>query len=246
MDRENQRPNPVEDYINQIVSENDELPAPGQSQAQASADQPASRISKQLRDNQNPITERAFQQRRHMFDPTGHLEELDANETKVADVRRHPFGLMMIYAQFFLGALLSVGLIAVLLPAAVGDSTGTRLFIGVIMLVLILFGVVFLALATRIYRGNQLIVTDLNITEVHQIGLFDRRVSELSLANVEDVSADTHGIFSTMFNYGTLTIETAGEAHHFIFKYCPYPNAYAKAIQDVRSDYLRKYGGHSH
>ena len=247
MDRENQRPNPVEDYIKQVVNENDEGPAPEKTTPQTPPEQPDNRrISGQLRDNSSPITERAFQQRKHLFDPTGHLEQLDANETKVADVRRHPLGLALIYAQFFLAAFLSTGVLVFFLPSAFGDSTGTRLFIGMVMLVLTVFGVIFLALATRIYRGNQLIITDLNITEVHQIGLFDRRVSELSLANVEDVSADTHGFFSTMFNYGTLTIETAGEAHHFIFKYCPYPNAYAKAIQDARSEYLQKYGGRSH
>jgi hypothetical protein len=240
MDRENQRPNPVEDYIKQTVDENPALEQTPPEQNNSKA------ISKQLRDNPNPITEKAFQQRKHIFDPTGHLEQLDADETKIADIRRHPFGLILIYGQFVLAAILSVGLIVVLLPSAVGDSTGTRLFIGIIMLVLTVFGIIFLALATRIYRGNQLIVTDLNITEVHQIGLFDRRVSELSMANVEDVTADTHGFFPTMFNYGTIYIETAGEAKHFIFNFCPYPNAYAKAIQDARSEYLRKYGGHSH
>jgi hypothetical protein len=240
MDGENQRPNPFEDYIKQTVDENPAL-------EQTPPEQNNSRsVSKQLRDNPNPITEKAFQQRKHVFDPTGHLEQLDADETKIADIRRHPFGLMLIYGQFVLAAILAIGLIVVFLPSAVGDSTGTRLFIGIVALVLTLFGIIFLALVTRIYRGNQLIVTDLNITEVHQIGLFDRRVSELSMANVEDVTADTHGFFPTMFNYGTIYIETAGEAKHFIFNFCPYPNAYAKAIQDARSEYLRKYGGHSH
>jgi hypothetical protein len=240
MKPENQRPNPVEDYMRGIMSgpeklEDNKIKIGGNTSQAGTLKGP----------KKSPITEQAFKQRKHVFDPTGRVEQITPDETKVADVRRHPFGLVMIYAQFVLAIGLSVGIIAVLLPSVLGDdNNGSNLFIGVLILFMSVFAVVFLILATRIYRGNQLIITDLNVTEVQQLGLFNRKVSELSLANVEDVTANTHGIFPTMFNFGTLTIETAGEQHNFTFKYCPNPSAYAKALQDVRSEYLQQHTGH--
>ncbi|HEX5797187.1 MAG TPA: hypothetical protein VFX86_02240 [Candidatus Saccharimonadales bacterium] len=244
MNRESQSPNPVEDYINKIVGDNDKSPP---DKITISPDHPEDSVPPAGKGPiQSPITEKAFQQRKRVLDPTGHLEQIDESEIKVADIRRHTFGLIIIYAQFIVAAVLSTGLIIFLLPSVLGTGTGTRLFMGVLVLLMTIFGVVFLLLVTRIYRGNQLIITDLNVTEVQQISLFNRKVSELSLANVEDVTANIHGIFPTMFNYGELIVETAGEQHNFIFKYCPNPNAHAKALQDARSEYLKKYGGRSH
>ena len=61
------------------------------------------------------------------------------------------------------------------------------------------------------------------------------------MENVEDVTSEQGGIFPTIFNYGVLKVETAGEQNNFIFKYCPNPNAYAKALQDARAAYFAKH-----
>jgi uncharacterized membrane protein YdbT with pleckstrin-like domain len=89
-------------------------------------------------------------------------------------------------------------------------------------------------IATFIFRQNRLILTDRNLTQILQYGLFNRKVSQLNMSNVEDVTAIQSGILSTVFNYGTLKIETAGEQMNFIFTYCPNPGYYAKIILDAR------------
>ena len=45
---------------------------------------------------------------------------------------------------------------------------------------------------------------------------------------------DRKGFFSTMFDYGTLTIETAGAVDNFVLTYCPHPDHYAKEILEAR------------
>lgn len=198
-------------------------------------------------EDSNHIMEKALERRKPVFNPMGRIENIDDDEIKIADIRRHPVGLVIIYIQFIFAISLSIGLLAILLPSFIGSNNSASLFVGILTLLMTVLGIFFLILATSIYRRNQLIVTDLHVTEVQQIGLFNRKVSELSMANIEDVTASTHGLFSTMFNYGTLTVETANEQHNFVFKYCPNSNAYAKAIQDCRSTYLQKYGsGHTH
>lgn len=237
MNPQDQRPNPVEDYMKSIIGENmkpaDKIKVP-HTASEARRHEPA----------QSPITEEAFKQRKPVYDPTGRIEQIMASETKVADIRRHPFGLVVLYFQFILAMGLSIGLIVFLLPSVVGiENTTGNLFIGLLILLMSTFGLVYLVLATRIYKGNQLIITDLNVTQVQQIGLFNRKVSELTMANIEDVTANIDGIFGTIFNFGTVTVETAGEQNNFVFKYCPNPNAYAKALQDSRSYFMTKNGG---
>lgn len=198
---------------------------------------------------QSDIADKAAERRKPLFDPTGRVEGLTAGETLVADVRRHWFGLFLIYFQIIFALMLSLILIFAFLPSvietlAINSSTANSLA-SVFALFAMVFGIIFLILATRIYKGNQLIVSDKNVTQVLQIGLFNRKISELSMANVEDVTAEQSGILPTIFNYGVLRIETAGEQNNFIFSYCPNPNAYAKAILDARLEFISHRGsGH--
>lgn len=194
---------------------------------------------------ESPILPNAEARRNPVFDPTGKIEGIMTDEVKVADVRRHPFGLFLIYLQTIVGLGLAFMLIFLLLPTfldttGISEATGNSV-IALFSFLAVFFALIFLVLAARIYRANQLIVTDENVTQVLQIGLFKRKVSELSMHNVEDVTADQHGVMQTFLNYGTLTIETAGEQNNFTFVYCPNPNAYAKAILDARQLYFKRH-----
>ncbi len=58
------------------------------------------------------------------------------------------------------------------------------------------------------------------------------------MANVEDVTSDQHGFFATLFGYGTLKIETAGEQMNFHFTYTPNSGAIANHVLEARERYL--------
>lgn len=208
--------------------------------------QPAQENPQDEGPKQSPIAEKAAERRRPVFDPTGRIEALTAEETLVADVRRHAFGLFLIYLQIFVAFGLSLGLIFAFLPTVsetIGvDPDTVNALASAFGLFVTAFAFIFLILATRIYKGNQLIVSDKSVTQVLQVGLFNRKISELSMVNVEDVTAEQSGIFPTLFNYGALKIETAGEQNNFVFIYCPNPNAYAKAILDARLRFITEEG----
>ena len=68
--------------------------------------------------------------------------------------------------------------------------------------------------------------------------LFTRQVSQLNLAKVQDVSADQIGVFAHMFNYGTLEVETAGEAANFKFLYTPDAGRVSKLIIEAHQNYV--------
>lgn len=74
------------------------------------------------------------------------------------------------------------------------------------------------------------VVTSHRIINMEQKGLFARSVSEQKLFRVQDVTAELKGVFSTLFDFGTVYIQTAGEEPRFTFKQIPNPNRVAKKI----------------
>lgn len=167
------------------------------------------------------------------------LEKMDADEHLVATIRRHPFGIVLLYLQVGVGIAAAVALIYFLLPSFI-DGTDSQVlwWLKLAGFVIILFLIFILVVATVVYRLSKLIVTDKTITQVIQEGLFNRKISQLSIADIEDATADKRGFFATILNFGTLFIETAGEVENFQFKYCPNPDHHAKLILEYRQRYI--------
>lgn len=177
--------------------------------------------------------------------PTPQDEEIvdptipEGNAVQVT-IRRHPFGIVALYLQAIVGLGVALGLIYFLIPGLLSDENREQAF-----RYLSMFGVVataltaiFLLIATAIYHQNKWVVTDDSITQFTQIGLFRRQISELSMANIEDVTAEQLGLLAELFGFGTLKVETAGERSNFHFLYCPTPNKYAKIVLDARERYI--------
>ena len=77
------------------------------------------------------------------------------------------------------------------------------------------------------------IITNKRIINIEQFGLFSRSEAEHQLSVIQDVSTEVHGIFATIFNYGDLLIQTAGEARKVTFKQIPEPYFAKKMISDM-------------
>lgn len=168
-------------------------------------------------------------------------EMLDPNERVVTIVRRTFAGIVLIYLETLAAILALAALVILAFPglfSSLSANSAAWLFAaGVFALALIFF---MLFLATYIYKQSKLIVTNKNLIQVLQRGLFSRKVSRLSMSNVEDVSAESSGFLPTFLGYGTLTVETAGEEENFIFPYCPTPEKYADRILDARQAYANR------
>ncbi len=172
------------------------------------------------------------------------MEEIDHDEKLITTIHRHFFGIFIIYVQTFVALAVGIGLIYFILPNLV-DRSETEVYriIGLAAGSIVVLMAIILIIATLIYYNSRLILTDKNITQVLQIGIFNRKVSQLAVTNIEDVTASKKGVFSTFLNYGTLNIETAGEQINFIFNYCPKPDFYARQILEAREQAggLRRY-----
>lgn len=169
--------------------------------------------------------------------PSLESEVLEPGEHLICIVRRHPIGLVAIYLEALAALAAIFALMLVVAPSFTSSSSGrydlafTGLFIVAVLAAIIL------GFTTYIYRKSRLFVTDRSLVEILQRGLFNRKVSRLSMADVEDVSSEKKGIFPMMFNFGTLMIQTAGEMDNFLFPMCPDPDEYSSLVLEARQAY---------
>lgn len=165
---------------------------------------------------------------------------MQPGERHIFEIKRHPVGLIFSYAiagLMIIGAAVMTFIIA---PSLFPNSKDTVAAVGtVIFLIITLLAVGFVFITNKVYWGNSWVLTSDSITQVNQTSLFNRQSSQLSLENLEDVTAEQNGILPHIFNYGKLKAETAGERSKFVFYYCPNPNYYAQQVLQAREEFVQ-------
>jgi uncharacterized membrane protein YdbT with pleckstrin-like domain len=186
------------------------------------------------------------QQYNQQYDPkqrvSNELSVMQPGEQLICEIKRHPIGVLAIY--FVIGivlttiAVLAFGVFPNILSSSGSVSSSQVTTVGaVIFLVVAFICAVFGAISTRVYWGNKWVVTSDSVTQISQTSLFNRQSAQLSLASIEDVTAEQNGILAQMFKFGVLKVETAGHREKFAFLFCPNPNFYAKCILEAREAY---------
>ncbi|OGC81270.1 MAG: hypothetical protein A2788_00610 [Candidatus Abawacabacteria bacterium RIFCSPHIGHO2_01_FULL_46_8] len=84
-----------------------------------------------------------------------------------------------------------------------------------------------------------IVVTSHKVVDINQEGLFNRRISETSLARVQDAVGRLEGFLGTILKFGRLDIQTAGSDPNFSLDKVAYPIRTASAIQDIQARYLQ-------
>lgn len=165
--------------------------------------------------------------------------DIDPTEVVLHDIRRHPAGLIGI---FLVTALILLTYLVALFYLIVNseqfgleDSQGAVILFATGLGSLIVIGGY---IAAYVYRQNEMIVTNENIILVNQVSLFSRKVSQLNLAKIQDVSGNQDSFLESVLGYGSLSIETAGEQKNFIFHYAPNPSIHAKHIIEAHEQFI--------
>lgn len=175
--------------------------------------------------------------------------EFDEDEKLYAEIRKHPFGLFVIYLT---GTFITLVLLALFVFTPVllkNDPTGLGFNIENIKVILALVGfllttmsVIATAIAAYLYKHNVILVTSEKISQILYISIFNRKISQLGIGDIEDVTVRQVGIFPRIFNYGTIVIETAGEQNNYEFTYAPDPYKFTKAITAAHENDLKAHG----
>ncbi len=90
------------------------------------------------------------------------------------------------------------------------------------------------------YYFDITIVTNERIIDIQQVGLFHRTVSELYLQQVQDVTGKQNGVLQSLFNFGDVTIQTAGEKNNFVIDQVFDSYAVARKIVDLQEALIER------
>lgn len=174
------------------------------------------------------------------------LKVMQPGERVICQLKRHPFGLFGIYAVLAMVIVAAV-LAVVAAPKLFTSMTSQNQAVFALgaLIVCAITGL-FTYVGVVVYKGNRWIVTSDSITQITQISLFNKQTSQLSMANLEDVTVEQNGIMQTMFGFGRLRAETAGEKSKFVFDFCPRPQEYAKMIIAAHEAYIAEKPGEMH
>ncbi len=166
------------------------------------------------------------------------LETMREGEIVICNIKRHPIGILGVYLTFALLVVI-VAALGVAAPTLFPNTDSDQLHLIAVgaLLFAVLFAGIFAFIARTVYYGNRWIVTSDSITQIERHSLFDTQSSQLSLANLEDITVHQDGIIANIFSYGTLNAETAGERSKFVFPFCPNPTDEAKKILLARENF---------
>lgn len=175
------------------------------------------------------------------------LIEFDKDESLICEIRKHPIGLFFIYLTGLGIALVFVAILGVALSDAINDIAGSsassmKSLITVGGIIFIFLILVAMTISAILYTNNVIYVTSEKLAQVLYITLFNRKISQLSIGDVQDVTVTQKGILAHMFNFGTLVIETAGEQQNYTFTYIPDPYKHSKLIVGSHERNLVEFG----
>lgn len=174
--------------------------------------------------------------------------EFDANEELIMEIRKHWFGLFLILLT---GAFVVVALLGIIAAASsntiiqaigLGDLSTIRGLLAALVLLLLVGSIIITAIAAFLFVSSVIFVTSEKIAQVYYVSLFHKKISQLSIGDVQDVTVVKKGIFAHIFNYGTLVIETAGEQQNYTFTFVPDPYQASKQIVGAHERNLALHG----
>ncbi len=180
------------------------------------------------------------------------LLSLSPGEYVLETVRRHPIGLIGIWAITGFLVLVVLALVPFYATnmAAISDffnvpvkNLPTAATIATPALIMVGFFLLGGAIATYVYQQNRFYITTESIIQFVQYSLFNSKKQMVNLINVEDASADQTGILQQVLNYGTLRLSTQGEETIYHFRFVANPNKIVHHINDATEIAIQRLEG---
>jgi uncharacterized membrane protein YdbT with pleckstrin-like domain len=170
-------------------------------------------------------------------------ESQQSDEEVVLVIRRHIVSMLSVFS--IAGLIYLIGFIAVfvlpfVIPVIV-SGFAYNIYVLFVSL-LFLFNTVFLFSAWVLNYLHVAILTTEHFVEIEQSGLFSRKISQMNLDKIQDVSTAQKGLINTIFNIGIIDVQTAGEAPNFTIEYVQDPDAVSHKIMETEENYSQRNG----
>lgn len=157
--------------------------------------------------------------------------QLDTDEKIITIVHRHWFVIswkLSVIAIFLFLPVVAIPLTSLFAPEE---------FLSLIIFLISIYILLVLLTAFIIWVDFYLdmwIITNKRVLDIEQKGLFRRDISEFMLTNVQDVSVEIPGFFATIFKFGLISIQTAGE-RSFSINDIPHPERIKDIIMECHN-----------
>lgn len=152
----------------------------------------------------------------------------EADEEIVLTVRAHP--ITTVWWIIFT-------IILVLIPAFVGPALNYLPFNGAqqLFIILIWYAFTFLfAFSNMIsWYFNLGIITSKKIIDVDVLNVLNTQTTETLISRIEEVNNKNLGFLSSLFNFGNVYVQTAGEDPNIEFMSVPYPSKVVRIINTL-------------
>lgn len=189
----------------------------------------------------NPDISRLHQQSNEKY-PSLNLSD---DEYVISTLRRHPIGIITIWAIVALSILITLFLPAIYYGLGVDStlriSATAMVALGLVLLAIIVLVIVAGMIATYVYESNGFFLTNENVTQRIQASLFSKKIQTISLGSIEDVSYRRSGIIQTLLNYGSIRLSTEGEETTYRFNYAFDPESQVHIINDAMEEFRRSH-----
>lgn len=158
--------------------------------------------------------------------------ELDGQEKKekiLLIFRSHPitiFPRVLITVFFFVSSVL-----VYFFAGVAGLGIGTQIVAVSLLLLLVSISSFLYTIVYWFYNVN--IITTERIVDVNFNGITSYNVSEAQIEKIEDVSVDNIGIWASVFNFGTVMVQTAAEKTRFEFPSVAEPGKVQDILRDI-------------
>lgn len=143
-------------------------------------------------------------------------------------IRRHWIVYIMLFVYFLVGVFISIWLYVLF---------WNTIFSNLINIVFWLFFSVFLYIEWLNHELDMYIVSNNRVIWIDQISFLNRTVSECNLWQVQEVNSKTSWLLANIFNYWTLSIQTAWNKTTLKMDFCPDSMQKARKVLNIVDDY---------
>lgn len=103
----------------------------------------------------------------------------------------------------------------------------------------LIFAGVYLFRSWFCFKRSKYILTTKRLINIDQKGIFYQTTSEAALERIQDVSLEVKGIWSSLWSFGTIYVQTAGTSERFALNYVEEP----RKIKDQIVEAIHNAGG---
>jgi membrane protein YdbS with pleckstrin-like domain len=149
-------------------------------------------------------------------------------------IRKHQItNVPWVFMSFclLLAPLIINGFFEMYFPSTLANFGLGFLFLLTVFWYLVVFVYFFEQFLLWFYTVN--IITDDRIVDIDFTGLFNKDFAEVQHTKIQDVHSVVSGPLAVMFNYGTVTVQTAAEKTIIEFDHVPNPDEVSKFIGEL-------------